>query len=426
MSKSLVVKPLAGIAVINVTQIGAGWVIEARGQAAAPVHRVGSPPPRTQRLPPALQDLPAQGSPVTIMVDLERRRVVDMLADRSASSVAAWLSTRPSIEIISRDRHGLYAEGARIGAVQARQVADRFHRVHNLREMIEKQLSRLERPLHPQGSAAIEDEDTSAGLQGLRQTKFGQVRLLYDASKTATAITRELGFSRKRVDQWIRLESLPDRNAMAPTPRSPAYYQGHLSRRWAEGCTAVRRLFTEIQRLGFTGCYTHLSQFVASWRREKEGKKSKAMSSSTGLLARDPATGRQMSPQTAAILCIKPRGQLTSRQALAVDALKTSSTDFSIMRRFAMRFRGILRDRDSAKLDPWLAEAYHSGIYALQRFAHTLQGHLDAVGDAVTEPWSKGQTEGQISRLKTMNRAMGGRAGVALLCARMLPLQTAK
>jgi hypothetical protein len=231
MSKSLVVKPLAGIAVINVTQIGAGWVIEARGQAAAPVHRVGSPPPRTQRLPPALQDLPAQGSPVTIMVDLERRRVVDMLADRSASSVAAWLSTRPSIEIISRDRHGLYAEGARIGAVQARQVADRFHRVHNLREMIEKQLSRLERPLHPQGSAAIEDEDTSAGLQGLRQTKFGQVRLLYDASKTATAITKTLGLSRNRVDKWIRLEAPPDRNAMAPIPRSPAYYQGHLSRR---------------------------------------------------------------------------------------------------------------------------------------------------------------------------------------------------
>jgi transposase len=67
----------------------------------------------------------------TIMVDLERRSVVDVLADRSSSSVAAWLSTRPSIEIISRDRHGLYAEGARIGAPQARQVADRFHLVQN-------------------------------------------------------------------------------------------------------------------------------------------------------------------------------------------------------------------------------------------------------------------------------------------------------
>jgi transposase len=123
----------------------------------------------------------------TIMVDLERRTVVDVLDDRSSSSVAAWLGARPSIEIISRDRQGLYAEGARIGAPQARQVADRFHLVQ-----------------------------------------------------------------------------------------------------------------------------------------------------------------------------------------------------------IAMRFRGLLRGRDGAKLDPWLDQAYYSGIYALQRFARTLQGDLDAVRNAVTEPWSRG------------------------------------
>ena len=359
----------------------------------------------------------------TIMVDLERRAVVDVLADRSSSSVAAWFSARPSIEVISRDRQGLYAEGARVGAPQARQVADRFHLVQNMREMIEKQLGRLERPLRAQGSAAVEDEDTRAGLHRLRQVSFEQVRLLYDAGKTATAITEELGLSRKRVDKWIRLQALPERNAMAPTPRSPAYYQGHLSRRWAEGCTVVRRLFTEIQRLGFTGCYTHLSQFVSSWQRKTESAPSNIASHPTGLLARDPATGRQISPQIAASLCIKPRAQLTPRQAFAVDALKASSTDFSVMRAFAMRFRGILRGRDGSRLDPWLDEAYHSGIYALQRFARTLQGDLDAVRNAVIEPWSNGQTEGQISRLKTMKRAMYGRAGITLLRARMLPLK---
>ena len=87
-----------------------------------------------------------------------------------------------------------------------------------------------------------------------------------------------------------------------------------------------------------------------------------------------------------------------------------------------MQFRGILRSRDRTKLDLLLDEAYHCGIYALQRFARALQGDLDAVRNAVTEPWSNAQTEGQISRLKTMKRAMGGRAGVALLRARMLPL----
>ncbi len=71
-----------------------------------------------------------------------------------------------------------------------------------------------------------------------------------------------------------------------------------------------------------------------------------------------------------------------------------------------MRFRGILRSGDGNKLDKWLYDAHHSGIYALQRFVRTLNGDLDAVRNAVTERWSNGQTEGQISRLKALKRAM--------------------
>jgi len=63
----------------------------------------------------------------TILVDLERRRVVDVLAVRTADAVAAWLAAHPGIVIISRDRHGPYADSVRRGAAQATQVADRFH-----------------------------------------------------------------------------------------------------------------------------------------------------------------------------------------------------------------------------------------------------------------------------------------------------------
>ena len=212
---------------------------------------------------------------------------------------------------------------------------------------------------------------------------------------------------------------------MTPKPGSPVYYQDHVARLWAEGYIVVRRLFEEVQRLGFTGCYTHFAQFVASWLRKVEGVRNEAPPPPSSLLARDPTTDRQISPQTAAILCIKPRGQMTPRQARAVDAMKNSSAEFSTMRQFAMRFRRILRSRDGAKIDPWLDDACNSNIYALQRFAKTLKGDLDAVCHAVTEPWSNGQTEGQISRLKTLKRTMGGRAGVALLRTRMMPLQLA-
>ncbi len=63
----------------------------------------------------------------TIIVDLEQREVIDLLPDRSADGAAHWLEQHPEIEIISRDRCGSFAQGAREGAPQARQIADRFH-----------------------------------------------------------------------------------------------------------------------------------------------------------------------------------------------------------------------------------------------------------------------------------------------------------
>ena len=89
----------------------------------------------------------------TIIVDLERREVIDLLPDRSAGATADWLKRHPDIEIISRDRCGSFAQGAHEGAPHARQIADRFHILQNLREAIQAQLSRAAgssaRPLLP-------------------------------------------------------------------------------------------------------------------------------------------------------------------------------------------------------------------------------------------------------------------------------------
>ncbi|WP_424140455.1 transposase [Roseomonas chloroacetimidivorans] len=189
----------------------------------------------------------------------------------------------------------------------------------------------------------------------------------------------------------------------------------------------VRRLFVEIQRLGYTGCYTYLARYVAAWRRhtERKGAPPGTASPASAQLPCHPETGRRLSPQVAAALCLKPRPQLTAPQQAAVGVLKAAVPGFTTLRRLAMRFRAILRCRDTGKLDRWLRDAHESGIYAMRRFTRTLQGDIDAVRNAVTEPWSNGTTEGQISRLKTLKRSMGGRASCELLRARMLPLHVA-
>ncbi len=80
----------------------------------------------------------------TLLVDIERHRPTDLLPERTATGLADWLSAHPGVEIITRDRATEYAEGAQRGAPDAVQVADRFHLLQNVRELVQRLLE-----LHP-------------------------------------------------------------------------------------------------------------------------------------------------------------------------------------------------------------------------------------------------------------------------------------
>jgi transposase len=386
----------------------------------------------------------------TIIVDLECRRVVDLLADRVAARMADWFREHPEVEIINRDRDGLYADAARQGAPQAQQVADRFHLLKNLRETIARQLGGFEAPIRESATEVEDDQDTpeqprvdrsdryseAAGRERLRrhrraarQAMFREIRALYDAGSTVREIAQKLGLGHRRVYRWVRRIEMPEPNAMAPKASTPAYFGAFLARSWAEGTTKVRHLFSDIRHRGYTGSYSHLARFLAPWRSSRPSEDgddglSADQEAPAPLPVRvmDPMTGRRISPLIAAALCVKPRRQMTDRQIVNVDALKTASAEFTTMRGLAMRFRGLLRGRSVEKLDVWLTDARRSGIYGMQRFARALRHDIEAVRNAVLEPWSNGQTEGQINRLKTLKRAMYGRAGVDLLRARLMPL----
>jgi len=82
----------------------------------------------------------------------------------------------------------------------------------------------------------------------------------------------------------------------------------------------------------------------------------------------------------------------------------------------------MLRWRPSVRVREWIEAAIGSGFPRIAQFARTLRRDLRAVELAVTEPWSNGPLEGHINRLKMIKRQMYGRAGFALLKARVLPL----
>ncbi|MCR5860410.1 ISL3 family transposase [Mesorhizobium sp. J428] len=370
----------------------------------------------------------------TIMVDLERRAVVDILDDRSVASAKAWLQARPSIEVVSRDRCGLYAQASREGAPQARQVADRFHLVQNLRAAIKEQMSLCGhanvRPILSEDAIASTTAQHRRARLAHRQSRqeiFEMLHALRQQGLTYSEIARRTGFERRSVTNWLTSSAPRDRNRAALNPTSPLYFEAFLAECWKDGNRLGRHLFHDLKNRGYTGSRSNLERLLQVWRQAENVRSEVTLPEvKVSEPVRDPDTGHVISADAVAALCIKPRGLLTNRQARRVDALKQGSEAFRVMRGLAMRFNGILRSRNPDALDKWIDDAIETELTAIMRFASVLRRDIDAVKNAIELPWSNGQAEGQINRLKTLKRAMYGRAGPELMRARMLPLNHTK
>jgi transposase len=382
----------------------------------------------------------------TILVDLERNEVVDVLPTRSAIALSQWLIKHPEVRVVSRDRHGLYAEGARSGAPEALQVADRFHLIMNLRQAVERELAvrrpylRLipkELPMPETTSptptapskgrqirthSSVREQQTEMALQRRQHDLelFRSIHQLRTAGLKASQIARHLGLNRRRIDRWLRLDTLPDRSSMAPRPGMVEWFHDYLRQRWEAGCRHGRTLLAEIRERGYIGCFSMLARFLSAWRQPAFKA---AESPEVAVFQKDAIApvARRISPQVASALLTKYRTELTNQQTETMETLKQQCPDFAVMRNLVLSFRSILRVGRPATLHLWMERAHKTGIHALVRFVRTLKQDLHAVQAAVTERWSNGPVEGHINRLKTLKRQMYGRAGIELLRARLLP-----
>jgi transposase len=98
----------------------------------------------------------------TILVDLERRRVVDLLPNRAADTLAAWLAAHPGVSVVVRDRAGAYADGAARGAPDATQIADRWHLLRNGSDALRTVLDQHHRDLRAAARIAAQQPEPPA------------------------------------------------------------------------------------------------------------------------------------------------------------------------------------------------------------------------------------------------------------------------
>jgi transposase len=378
----------------------------------------------------------------TILVDLERHRPVDLLADRSAATLATWLQRHPEAEIISRDRSTEYARGASEGAPMALQVADRWHLVQNLRQMLERLIQRLHPKLQqlptiedgpPQGLEAPlprtrlrlnpKDKADMVASQVRAHTRYQQVQRLRKAGYNIRQIAQRLAMSRTTVRKYFYAEAFPAR-AQRPLPESMLdAYLPYLESRHQAGCEDARQLWREVRAQGYPGGYVQVSRWMRQRRRAvaltTPGPYREAVAAA--IQARVEPTKPTALPSYKQLTWLMLRHRDTLQPAEA-NTLRRICQDAQMAQTYqlAQQFQGIVRQRDASALDAWLDSCAKSGASDLVTFAAGLHQDGRAVRAALEMDWSNGQVEGQVNRLKCVKRQMYGRANFDLLRLRVL------
>ncbi len=379
----------------------------------------------------------------TLLIDLERHCVIDVLPDRLGATLATWLSAHSGIEVISRDRYSDYARGAAIGAPNAQQVADRFHLIKNLREVAEHWLKRLRPSLpQPEVAATVSIDPAASGpvfhpfKQGAiptstsarvawaqqrrdrRRSLYERAAQLHAQGYSVAATARLTGIGRTTLQDWFKTDHFPER-ATRPSCISPFV---DVIRNWMATTEYTgQRIYDELVGRGYTGSRNTVYDAL-EWLRQGHLPPAAADQQVGGQATVVPAD-KPFSAKRGSWWFIQAPEKLsdTGRSQLAL--LQTSSEISRTVYPLIQDFASLLRTRPvdaGARLSAWIKRACASRVVEMERFASGIQRDAAAVLGAITSPWSNGQVEGQVTRVKLLKRQMYGRAKFDLLRARIL------
>jgi transposase len=361
----------------------------------------------------------------TVLVDLERRELVDVLPDRSADTFARWLSAHPGVEVVSRDRGGEYAEAARRAAPHAVQVADRFHLMKNLRDVVLRVfrqhievLDLVPTPMnHFQKLTNLRLDRKASKERTKEHTRelFESIHALSKKGMKNAQVARELGIHRHTVEKYLAFKTPPQRRHFTKKISAIAPYEDYILGRWEQGCRNATQIWREISEQGYPGAYKNVVR-ITRYLKEQERLAKPLPDRPPGILA----------SHAAGILVKRPE----NRSKGEIQTLKRLKTIHRVTERCCAlfeQFAGMLRDKEQRseeqvrrRLEEWIGEAKASGVAEVKAFAMKLVQDMKAVVAAMILPYSQGQTEGRINKLKLVKRSMYGRGEFDLLRQRVL------
>lgn len=342
----------------------------------------------------------------TIICDLERRRVVDLLPDREPATVRAWLSSNPGVLVVARDRAGGFAGAVAQAAPRAVQVADRWHLMENASaaflEAVRSALGTIRRAL---GAGTIDPGLLSAAerlqYEGYvrRREENGAIRAMAGDGVAIKEIVRRTGRSRKLVRGVLRNA---EDEVFRARSGSLSPWLVPLEAEWSGGCRNGAELWRRLCGRGFGGCLRVVGEWATRRRRSERA---------------DGAIASRLPPaRTIARAMLAGRDRLSRSEAVMVGAIERALPALAQARGLVERFHRMVRGRTPEALAVWVTEATAS---MLAPFGRGIAADGPAVRAALGEPWSNGPTEGQITKLKLIRRQMYGRGKLDLLRARL-------
>ncbi len=364
----------------------------------------------------------------TVLVNAQTGEPVDLLRDREADTFADWLREHPGTEVICRDRAGAYADGARQGAPDAEQVADRWHIYHNLCEHVEKAVARhrscLEEPAPeepedagPAGDQAADLQQAAAEAAARRagesalavrtRQRYEQVQALKAQGKGIKPVMRETGLAKETVRRFYRAASVDELLAKVRDGRPSILddYKPYLHQRWNQGCTNVRQLHAELKERGYHGGYGTIRDYVLPFRE-------------TG--AAPPAVPGPPKARDLASWILTDPDNLDDEKKAKLAQARERCPHLDALAGHVTGFAKILTSLHGDRLDAWITAVEADDQPDLHSFVRGIKHDYDAVLNGLSKTWNSGVVEGNVNRIKMLKRQMYGRAGFELLRKRVL------
>jgi transposase len=342
----------------------------------------------------------------TLICDLERRRTIALLPDREPATAEAWLSDQPQISVIARDRGGGYAVAAAKALPLATQVADRWHLMENASraflDAVQKSMRQIRAVI---GAATINPDLLSAAeriqYEGYLRREDANAAIIGLATDglSIKEIVRRTGHSRGLIRRILRGQHS---DVFRVRESSLELFLPWLDAQWATGERNGTALWRRLKKQGFRGCLRVVSEWATRRRNADKAE---------GALSRTPGA------RTIARFLTVERDRLSKAATVMVAAIEAGVPSLVEAREIIATFQAMIRKRMLEVLDPWIDRARASIVAS---FANGVVKDKAAVSAAITSPWSNGQAEGQITKLKLVKRQMYGRGKIDLLEARVV------